>query len=99
MEIVKLESIELSTRKNKRFVATFLISGPDKDHHKRIHFGAKEPNTYVDHHDISRRDSFLARTRNYSTDPLTAAVLSREILWNTVSFDRNIQVYKKKHGL
>lgn len=99
MEIVKLESIELSNRKHKRFVANFSIITPQGVQTKHIHFGAKEPNTYIDHQDVKRKNSFLARTRNYPTDPLTASVLSREILWNTVSMERNIQVYKKKHGL
>jgi hypothetical protein len=99
MEIVKLESIEPSNRKHKRFVANFSITTPQGVKSKHIHFGAKEPNTYIDHQDVKRKNSFLARTRNYPSDPLSAANLAKSILWNTVSIDRNIQVYKKKYNL
>lgn len=85
--------IELSNRKNKRFVAIFR-------HGTKVHFGSNEGITYVDHKDKAKRAAYLARhgasgKENWE-DPYTPGALSRWILWGDGSLDQNIAAFKLK---
>ena len=92
---MQLIEILPSNHKNKRFMARFKFG----DQEKFVHFGAPAPDTFIDHGDKERRRLFLARTQNYPTDPFSAAQLSRQILWNTKSMKKNIEIYKKVYNL
>lgn len=87
--------IKPSTRKDKRFMAIF-------SNGKVIHFGEKNGNTYIDHHDKKKRDAYLARHKvneNWK-DPYSAGALSRFILWgDNTSMDKNHEAFMKKFGL
>lgn len=96
---IKLISIEPSTRKNKRFVATFLM---DDDKYKKVHFGQKDPKygTYIDHKDNTKRKNYIARHIKlegaYIDNPITPSSLSMFILWGPYpDIQKNIQGFKK----
>ena len=92
----QLISVELSRRANKRFVATFVINGKVT----YVHFGAKSPDTYIDHHDQKRKNSFLARTRNYKKNPLSPGNLAKGLLWGDYpNLEQNLAAYKKEYDL
>ncbi len=88
--------IEKSTRKGKRFKATFLNG-------KVIHFGATGGSTYVDHGDKDKRSAYIARhSKNNEdwTNPYSAATLSRFISWgDSTSLDTNKQAFMRKFGV
>ena len=91
--------IELSTRKNKRFVATF------KDGTKLIktHFGYKYDDgrfgsTYIDHKDPIKKANYIARhgvNENW-TDPTTPATLSRYILWGESTLKQALSAFRHR---
>ena len=77
--------IEKSTRKGKRFMATYANGGV-------IHFGQEGGKTYVDGATKAARDAYLARHRKRERwdDPYSAGSLSRYLLWGPyTSFDAN----------
>jgi hypothetical protein len=86
--------IELSNRKDKRFVAIFR-------HGTRVHFGASEGSTYIDHKDKAKRAAYIARhgasgKENWE-DPYTPGALSRWLLWGDyTSIDDNVAAFKRK---
>lgn len=83
--------VKPSTRKDKRLMAVF------KDG-KVIHFGAKNGNTYIDHHDKEKRTAYLARHKvNEDWTKINAGSLSRFILWGDyTSIDGNIAFFKRR---
>jgi len=84
--------IEKSTRKGKRFMATYK-SG------KVVHFGQDGGSTYIDHGDKDKRTAYLARhkARENWNDPFSAGSLSRYLLWgDSTSFDANHAAFMKK---
>jgi hypothetical protein len=78
--------IENSTRKDKRFMATFSDGS-------KTHFGLKGASTYVDgKRTIEERNNYLKRhaVRENFNDPKSAGALSAWLLWgNTKSLDKN----------
>ena len=76
------ESLDYSTHKNKKYVAT-LPSG------KRIHFGSSQYADYLTHKDKERRDRYLARAKKIKnkqgeltyTNPESANYWSVHLLW------------------
>jgi hypothetical protein len=99
MNTIDLIDINYSNRKNKRFVATFLINNKL---YKYIHFGLKNPKygTYIDHHNEIKRNNYIARhiamEKEYLNNPLTPASLSMYILWGPyIDINKNIELYKK----
>lgn len=88
-------NITKSTRKGKRFLATF------KDGTK-IHFGAAGASTYIDHHDKNKRAAYIARHRVNEdwTDPKKASTLSRYISWGDyTSIDGNTAAFKRRFNI
>jgi len=88
-------NITKSTRKGKRFLATF------KDGTK-VHFGSAGGSTYIDHHDKQKRAAYIARHRVNEdwTDPKKASTLSRYISWGDyTSMDGNIAAFKRRFNL
>lgn len=99
---MNLLSIELSTRKNKRFVATF----KDVDKLIKVHFGFKSPDgsygsTFIDHRDDVKKANYIARHGANETwdDPITPATLSRYILWEKPTLREAITAYRKRFRL
>ena len=74
------ESLDYSTRKNNKYVAT---SG------KKVHFGSSQHADYLIHKDQARRDRYLARAKKIKnkqgelsyTNPESANYWSVKLLW------------------
>jgi len=84
--------IEKSTRKGKRFMATY-------PNGKVIHFGLDGGKTYIDEGNKMKREAYLARhqKRENWNDPFTAGSLSRYLLWgDTTSLEANHNAFMKK---
>jgi hypothetical protein len=87
--------ITQSERKDKRYVATF-------DNGKKVHFGLKNGQTYIDHLDKAKRDAYLKRHQKNEdwTNPYTAGALSRWILWgDSTNINKNISDFKKRFNV
>jgi hypothetical protein len=95
---MKLVSVDKSSNKNKKYVATFDL-GENKT--KKVHFGQKGSSTYLDHKDAKKRDAYLARHKvneNWG-DATSAGSLSRYILWNKSTITASITDFKKRFNL
>ena len=102
---MKLLSIKPSDRTDKKYTATFcMCQGETKccdRERKKVHFGAKNSSTYIDHRDEKKKDAYIARHRvneNFN-NPTTAGSLSRFILWNKTTFSASIADFKKRFNL
>lgn len=86
--------IQKSTRKGKRFMATFANG-------KTVHFGATAGRTYIDHQDKAKRSAYLARHKvneNWN-DPYSAGALSKFITWGeSTDINKNIDDFRKRFG-
>ena len=90
----KLISVVKSTRKGKRYKATF-------DDGKAVHFGQANPTygAYIDHQDETKRQAYIARHSKNNEDwknPQTAGALSRFLLWETPSLASAVKTYNKR---
>lgn len=90
-------NITQSTRKGKRFLATF------KDGTK-VHFGQAGGSTYIDHGDEKKREAYIARHggggRENWKSPYTAGALSRWILWGPFKqLEANVGFFKSMFRL
>jgi hypothetical protein len=88
-------NITKSTRKGKRFLATFRDG-------TKVHFGAAGASTYIDHQDKQKRAAYIARHRVNEdwTNPKRASTLSRYISWGDyTSMDGNIAAFKRRFNL
>jgi len=84
--------IEKSTRKGKRFMATYANG-------KVVHFGQEGGKTYIDHGDKEKRKAYLARhePRENWNDPFSPGSLSRYLLWgDSTDFETNHQAFMRK---
>ena len=83
-----------STRKGKRFTAVF--------DDKKVHFGSKNGNTYIDHGDKTKRLNYIKRhqvNENFD-DPFSAGSLSRWLLWGeSTDLYKNLKEFRKKNSL
>jgi hypothetical protein len=85
-------NITKSTRKGKRFLATF------KDGTK-IHFGQDGATTYIDGASEAKREAYIARHggggRESWTNARTSGALARWLLWGpNKQLDANIRFFK-----
>jgi hypothetical protein len=102
----KLISVKPSDKPDKKMVATFCMckgetSCCDKDR-KKVHFGSKNSNTYLDHKDEDKRKAYIARHKVNEdfNKPMTAGSLAKNILWGaTTSLRENIKIFKKRFNL
>jgi len=97
---MRLLDVKPSTAKGKKYMAIFCpCDGPSKCKGKRVHFGAAGSQTYLDHHDIKKRENYLKRHKvneNWN-NPTSAGALSRHLLWgDSTSLMMNINAFKKK---
>ena len=92
-----IESIKPSELKNKKYQITM-------DNGKKYDFGLKTGQTYIDHHDKTKRENYLKRhflnpnethlIVNLTPSP---ALFSFVILWGpTTSIEKNIEHLKKQ---
>ena len=90
---MKLISIKSSTRKDKKYVATFTD--------KKIHFGQKGSKTYIDSASEAKKQAYIDRHKvNEDWSKINPGSLSRFILWGpSKSINNNIKSYKKKFNL
>jgi len=103
---MKLLSIKPSDKATKKYVATFcMCDGATKccdTERKKVNFGAKNSNTYLDHKDEAKRKAYIARHKvneNFN-DPLSAGSLAKNLLWGpTTSLRENIKLFKKRFNL
>jgi hypothetical protein len=97
---MKLLDVKPSTSKGKKYMAIFChCEGPSKCKGKKIHFGAAGSQTYLDHHDIKKRENYLKRHKANEdwSNPATPGSLSRHLLWgDSTSLMMNIKEFKKK---
>ena len=85
--------IENSTRKGKRFMATYKNG-------KVVHFGSDVGSTYIDEGDNLKRENYIKRhsVRENFDDPFSAGALSRWLLWgDTTSLDLNHKAFMKRY--
>lgn len=84
--------IKASTRKDKRFMATF-------NNRKTIHFGSANGQTFIDHGDKIKRENYIKRhaVNEDFSNPYSASALSRWLLWGDYkTLDENHQAFMKK---
>lgn len=97
---MKLLDVKPSTAKGKKYMAIFChCDGPPKCKGKKVHFGAAGSQTYLDHHDKTKREAYIARHKvneNWN-NPTSPGSLSVHLLWGkTTSLKENIALFKKK---
>ena len=79
-----------SNRKNKKYMAIF-------DNNKKIHFGAANSKTFLDHGDETKRKNYIKRHQvNEDFTKINPASLSRYLLWGSTNLNKNINDYKKR---
>jgi hypothetical protein len=100
MKPVKLISITPSTRKDKKYDATFLY---DDGKERKVAFGAKGYSDYTINKDMKRKENYIARhgatEKALWSQPDTPAALSRFILWNLPTINTSINDFKIRFGL
>ena len=91
---LKLVSIKVSTRPEKKYMATF-------NDGTVIHFGARGMSDFTKHKDPERKQRYINRHRKRENwnDPKTAGALSLYILWNKETLRASIADYKKRFKL
>jgi hypothetical protein len=92
---MKLISIVRSTRKGKRYKATF-------DDGTTTHFGQAGGSTFIDHQDDDKRRAYIARhSKNDEdwSDHTTAGALARFILWERASLREAVKAFKKRFNV
>ena len=81
----------------KRFVAIF-------DNGKKVRFGSKHGQTYIDHGDVMKRKAYVDRhmasgLENWG-DPYSPGALSRWLLWGPFpTLEANLEHYKTQFEL
>ena len=102
--IWKIESIEDSNRKDKKYKIVFynLESG------NRIitHFGSKNSNTFIDHNDEKKKENYIKRhsvreKKTWFNKNMfyTPATLSLYLLWHKKSLKEAVEYYKKHFNI
>jgi len=89
--------IESATDGKHKYVGIFT----EDDHVKRIPFGAKGYEDMTTHKNPLRRQRYIQRhkARESWSSPMTKGALSRYILWETSSLQKNIQLFKQRFNL
>lgn len=103
---MRLLDVKPSPKEDKKYMAIFCTcEGPTKccdTNRKKVHFGAKNSSTYLDHKDENKRKAYIARhkVREDFNNPMTAGSLAKNLLWGpTTSLKENIKLFKKKFNL
>jgi len=82
----------------KRYTALFEDS---TGHTKKVAFGSRYGNTYIDHGALEKRKNWIARhrVRENWDDPYSAGALSRWLLWEKLSLSDAVRDYKIRFGV
>ncbi len=99
---MQLIEISPSTKKDKKYMAIFLIAG----HRKTVHFGAygyKDFTIYFKEDPKlaeQKKRAYIARhsVREDFENPITPGALSYWILWNLPTVEESIEDYKHHFG-
>ncbi len=93
---MKILKVIKSDRKNKKLKALL-------DNGKEVHFGSDVSQTYVEGASKEKRDNYLKRhlanpieKRLIQNNVMSPSLLSYELLWNTPSLKKNIEILNKK---
>lgn len=96
---MKLLDIIKSPRKSKKLTAVFDIDGVIK----KVHFGSKNSQTFLDHNDDLKKSYYIKRHMALGTEdinnPITPASLSMFILWNKPTFEESVKDYIKRFNI
>ena len=95
---MKLDNVRRSTRKEKKYMATFSLDDRSK---RTIHFGQKGSTTFTEGASELKKENYLKRhrVRENWNKPMTAGALSRWILWNKRSLRESISDFRKRFNL
>ena len=97
-----LLSVKPSTRKNKRFMATFcpcdIKNACGGKHHVVSHFGQPKAQTFIDGASDEKRRAHVAR-HAAQEDPTTPATLSKYLLWTKSNLKDAMANFKKKFSV
>jgi hypothetical protein len=89
--------LEKATDGKHKYIAVF----EDQEKTKHVPFGAKGYEDYTMHKNPLRQQNYLRRHRTNEdwSNYMSAGSLSRYILWETPSLQKNIQLFKKRFNL
>jgi len=96
---MKFISLTPSTRKDKRLMYEYI---DENDKKKKIHFGFKGGQTYLEHNDKEKRKNYISRHKAGKEDwnVISAGALSRYILWgDTNDLQKNLKTFNTKFRL
>ena len=92
--MLKLVSIEPSTKKDKKYQALFI---DNNNKNKLVHFGSAIHEDLTIHKDKDRQKRYISRHKVYLKDDVTKpAYLSMFILWNKPTLQASINDYKQR---
>lgn len=102
-----LLSVKPSSRKDKRYTATFCLCEKknqcEGSNHKQTSFGDPTATTYADGASEEKKKAYLARHSKSPgqdwSDPTSAGSLSRWLLWSKRSLREAVKEFKKKFKL
>lgn len=102
-----LLSVKPSSRKDKRYTATFCLCKKKNEcggcNHKQTSFGDPTATTYADGASEEKKQAYLARHSKSPgedwSDPTSAGSLSRWLLWSKRSLREAVKEFKKKFKL
>jgi hypothetical protein len=92
-QFVSLSKSDQATKKWK-----VVLKNTTTNRTKTIHFGNSDYEDYTQHHDSTRKASYLARhqAREDWTDPTTAGFWSRWLLWNKPTLQGSLSDLRKQ---
>ena len=99
---VKFLGISPSTRKNKKYAASFQIGGINNTELKepvikKVHFGDNRYEDFTQHKDEERKKRYKTRHKNDNLEnPLSPGALSMFILWNKPTIEDSLKDYLKR---
>jgi hypothetical protein len=90
--------LDVSDRPSKKYVFIFR----DDNKIKKIHFGSRNSQTYLDHHDKSKRNNYLKRHKalGENWNQINAGSLSAFILWGpSINLHENLVNYLNRFNI
>lgn len=95
---MKLVKVEKANDGKSKFSALFDENGKSR----KVNFGIKGSNSYIDGADVKVRDAYRARHKKdiINPDPTTKGNLSYWITWgDSQNIEENIKAYKKRFNV
>lgn len=100
--MVSVTKLKRSTNPKKKYMVTFhWKDAKGKARKKTVHFGASGMEDYTIHKDLDRKKRYIARHSAISNFDkyMSAASLSRYVLWNLPDLDSSWEFYLSKFNL